>query len=122
MKEVLDAIDTLLATNAYHVKRGFRINESNALFSITHMLEEAVEFQAAALLGHDRNATVEEAADTLHSLRNCGISLDEVEKVAIEKLAQSFTDDPNKVTAISPGLTRRSRAPKVCDEVHWNYK
>ena len=112
MKELLSLIDELYEVNAYHVKRGFRLKEATSLMVSNHLLEEAVELQSE-IMANNREAIVEEAGDVIvlfaRVLRTTDVGLDEVLTFATKKLNKIFTTDPNKVTAISPGTSRRAR-------------
>ena len=114
INDVRKAVRHLLDCDAIHIKRGFRISDTN-LFTVTnHLLEEAVEFQAALTMSKDADHALDEAADLLmiftHALAQAGISFDAVCERAESKLLTHWTIDPSKVTAVQPGLTRKSRA------------
>jgi phosphoribosyl-ATP pyrophosphohydrolase len=103
--------------HARHVKRGYTINEVRDHHITNHLIEEAVELQAACLddCGTDeqREAVVEEAADVLllfsHLLLRKGITFGEVMDFAEDKLKKNWTTDPAEVTAVRQGFSRRTR-------------
>lgn len=103
--------------DAIHVKRGFRIRHTQLRTITNHLIEEAVELQAAIEddIGtpEQEDAVWEEAADVLliymHLLRKRGMGFMQVCRVAMDKLHKNWTTDPAKVTAVNPGFTRRGR-------------
>jgi len=113
MQKLIDLVDLLYEHNAYHVKRGFRINESSPLIASNHLLEEAVELQAEVIEA-DREAIIEESGDLLalfcHLIKQTDITLEEVVDSAVNKLNKAYTTNPAEVTAATPGVTRRSRS------------
>lgn len=114
IKELMVEITNLHQAGAVHVKRGYKMSDATAAVSSNHLIEEAAEYQAA-LMSEDVEARTEEAADVLlcylQTLRHGEIDLEQVIKVADEKLHRVWTTDLSKVTAIKPGFTRRGRAP-----------
>lgn len=116
LETLIQLVSDLYENNAIHVKRGFRLRtEGSNLVASNHLIEEAVELQAE-LIAENREATVEEAGDLLtlmcHILKRNNISIEEIAASAVEKVARSYTLNPEEVTAITPGVTRRGRAPK----------
>jgi phosphoribosyl-ATP pyrophosphohydrolase len=113
LEELDQEIRQLREVNAYHVKRGFRLDDVPLGFITNHLLEEAVEFQAEMLFSRNMDSVKEEAADTLlcflHALQAGCVSLRDVLDVAGEKLSKTFTTDPEKVLTKTPGFTRRNR-------------
>jgi phosphoribosyl-ATP pyrophosphohydrolase len=113
VNRLIAKVKTLYELDAIHIKRGFRLRtEGSVSVASNHLIEEAVELQAELLWGK-REAIVEEAGDLLtlfcHILKRTDISLDEVVNSALEKAEKSYTADPEKITAITPGVTRRRR-------------
>ena len=111
--DVENIINSLHENNAIHIKRGFYINDGNIHVGSNHLIEEAVEFQAALTLGDDRDSQVEEAADTLicllSTLNFANITLEEVCQKAVIKISENWTTDSSKVTANKSGFTRSGR-------------
>lgn len=107
-----DKLNQLIRENAIHVRRGFRLQEVETPFIVTHLLEETVELQEQVFFGN-YDGEVEEASDVfatfLHLLHRRQIPLGVVCQRALHKLDQAFTNDPAKVTATQIGLTRRHR-------------
>ena len=123
--ELVAYVNKLHDADAIHVKRGFRLSEATAADASCHMLEEAVKLQAEVLQESQKhgsqvsmnwrlNGIIEEAADTLicylHLLRRTDVTINMVAECAIKKLETVFTTDPDKVTAVKPGVTRKARA------------
>jgi phosphoribosyl-ATP pyrophosphohydrolase len=113
LDRLVAAIERLYEMEAVHIKRGFCITKATPAVASNHMIEEAVELQAAVLF-EGRNEQLGEAADLLmvflHVLRFTDISIQEVIALAQEKLGKTFTTDPELVTALRDGFTRAARA------------
>ena len=114
MDKLIEKVRQLYEADAIHIKRGFRVRtEGSLMVASNHLIEEAVELQAELLFG-EKPAQVEEAGDLLtlfcHILKRGDISLEEVVDSAVEKAERNYTTDPEQVTAVTPGVTRRGRA------------
>lgn len=116
LARLLDMIDTLIETGAYHKRRGFKLADASPIFTGNHLIEEAAELQAEVILSEaldNYNAVVEEAADTLlcllHIIKLMRIEPAMVIAIAQSKLSDTFTTNEAEITAIKPGGTRRSR-------------
>jgi phosphoribosyl-ATP pyrophosphohydrolase len=116
--DIQEYIASLYSIEARHVKRGYCINDSQLCHITNHLLEEAVELQAACLEVHgspeEQAADVtEEAADVLllfsHLLLRKGLRFEDVLSKAAEKLRTNWTTDPAEVTAVRKGFSRRTR-------------
>lgn len=112
--KLISLVRTLVATGAYHRKRGFSLSDSTPTIASTHMLEEAVELQAEVLITGDREAIIEESSDLLatwlHLLLQCDVEFETVVDKCIQKLHSVFTCDINELETSTPGVMRRSRA------------
>lgn len=119
MIEVAARIQELHKARALHIKRGFCICDANALISSNHMLEEAVELQAA-VIDNDRDEIIKEAGDVvlclLHTLQHSDITAKEVLDKALQRLDSAFTTDPSKITAIKNGFSRTNRGSEPAAE------
>jgi phosphoribosyl-ATP pyrophosphohydrolase len=106
-------IQVMSDAGARHHRRGYALADATPSVATNHVLEEAVEFQAAVLHG-SRGEAEREAADLLlvylHALQlaNCDISI--VIAFAHQKLGDTFTCDPAKVLVDKPTFTRAGRA------------
>jgi hypothetical protein len=130
LNDVWYMIDELKARNAWHRKRGFRINDIGVLMQTNHLVEETVELQAEVVkhlvdsgatfggneIVHDparRTEVIEEAGHVLavlvHLLRKLGVSPGEVCHSAVHCCEKNWTTNVAEVTSPSPGQTRRAR-------------
>lgn len=113
IKTLIEEIQKVYDINAYHIKRGFKIQDQNLTGTSNHLIEEVVELQGA-ILENDKEQSKQEAADVLlvylHMLRDMGFTLDEIAEVAQLKLWLSFTPDLKKVKTKKPGFSRTNRA------------
>lgn len=125
--DLWDKIEELHHQNAYHRKRGFRINDLSPAMQSCHLLEETVELQAEVLstargltTGTDAITTdthldsiTKEASHVLacflHLLQKHGLSLEEVAVEAIRMCRQHWTTKTENVVAEEPGFTRKGR-------------
>lgn len=113
MQKLIEKVKQLYEADAIHIKRGFRVqSEGSLMVASNHLIEEAVELQAELLFG-EKPAQIEEAGDLLtlfcHILKRGDISLEEVVEAALAKAEKNYTTNPDEVTAITPGVTRRGR-------------
>lgn len=106
----------LRSQNAVHIRRGIKLDETETLTIVMHLMEEAVEFAAEATIGTDEQAAFEEAGDLLciflHVLQKKHMPLESVVRVAAKKLGETFTLDVSKVSSAllrQPARTRSSR-------------
>ena len=126
MSQLYDEVLRLHQANAIHIRKGFHLLDASIADCTNHLLEETVEAQAEVLSvlclaglshveywGDNRASVIEELGDArsvyLHLLIRMGLTEEDVDKIALEKLARSFTSDPDKVTATIPGVTRKGR-------------
>lgn len=101
MKALVEDITKLHASGAYHIKRGFRLNELPIQIAGNHLIEEAAELQAELLTkNYDKKLVTEEASDVLTLLLRilvaADIKLPAVVREARKKLKSRFTTDPKK--------------------------
>lgn len=104
---------------AIHVKRGFELDTPSLPMRVVQCTEELVELNAEVINDPvNMDAVKEEAADSIlvfmHLLidleRKHNLPLEQLVERAKEKMLKVFTFDPEKVTAVNAGFTRRSRA------------
>lgn len=114
---VLERVKQLYADHSFHVRRGFSIDEMELSQITNHLLEEAVELQAALLNDEGPEAILDEAADVLIVFMHIMVKsstlshafLDRVYRRAIERIDRNWTNNPAKVTATKAGFSRRNR-------------
>ncbi len=114
---VLERVKQLYTDRSLHIRRGCRIDEMELPQITNHLLEEAVELQAALLNAESPEAVLDEAADVLivfmHIIIRTSILppsfLNRVYRRAIERIDLNWTNTPSKVTATKPGFSRRNR-------------
>ena len=116
MRILFQKIADLWERNAYHIKRGYRIQEQSTTKAGCALIEESMEL-LAELLEEDKAdmaAVTEEAADVLICLTrilfDCDISVADVLAQADKKLQAIWVNSLAEVRTNTPGFTRRSRA------------
>ena len=122
MRMLRHRIAALWERNAYHKKRGFRIQTQSTQKVGVHLVEEATELLAELMEDTDGEvdmaAVTEEAADVVILLTricfDCDISINDLMAAADRKMAAIWVDDPSEVTAIEPGFTRKGRNDVSC--------
>jgi hypothetical protein len=121
-------IEELRRQNAYHRKRGFRINSISASMQSCHLLEETVELQAEVLTAPNLpegslyyplatadhlDAVTKEASHVLacflHLLQKHGLSLGEVAAEGVRMCRRHWTTNAEDVVARELGFTRKGR-------------
>jgi NTP pyrophosphatase (non-canonical NTP hydrolase) len=111
-----EIIRALYEDGAYHIKRGFKINDATLPGIATHFVEEAVEVLDGVIhyKDGDKSAITEELADVIllmaHLTMRLGIPFQHIINVAEAKLGRNWTNDPKWITAKERGFTRRGRA------------
>lgn len=111
-------IEDLRRGNAYHRKRGFRINDLSSAMQSCHLLEETVELQAEVLntpraMEDHLGAITKEASHVLacflHLLQKHGLSLEEVAAEGVRMCRRHWTTNLENVVTKEPGFTRKGR-------------
>lgn len=114
---VLARVRRLYTEHSTHVRRGFSIEDMGLPQVTNHLLEEAVELQAALLNEEGPDAILDEAADVLIVLMHLMIKSSTLSHEffgrvchrAHERIDLNWTNDPTQVTATKPGFSRRNR-------------
>lgn len=112
-KELFKLVEEYHNGGAYHIKRGFKLNETNVLQCLNHLIEETVELQAEACISEDIDKELEEAADVLlvfiHYMIMAKIDPKLLFSISEDKLIKTFSYNKTDILTKTPGFTRGNR-------------